>query len=124
MPAEEDVIGPPVKLFQYRQAREDLAAGPSDWIVEKIMGHRRGPNGDPVFEVLWEGATDTTWEPLANFFHRYNPMVIEYCRNQDIEVPMVEYLHRHPPEDDAMVAAMRVAKGRASKLQWEEPPQS
>jgi hypothetical protein len=119
----EDTIGPPVKLYQYRQAREEVAVGPTEWNVEKILRHRRGPRGDPVFEVLWEGAKETTWEPLASFFHRYNPQVLEYCRKHKVEVPLVEYLLRHPPEEDVLLATVgTVDTVGTRKVQWEEPP--
>ena len=120
-PHVADPIGPPVKLYQYRQAREDIAVGPSDWNVEKILGHRRGPNGDPMFEVLWEGSKQTTWEPLCNFFHRYNPMVIEYCVVKKLNVDLLKYLAAHPPDDDAMVAEVLAAQKRLG-ICWEEPP--
>lgn len=119
----EDPIGPPVKLFQYRQAREDVEAGPHDWIVQKITGHRRGPNGDPLFEVLWEGSKQPTWEPLRNFFHRYNQMVIDYCRDNRINVDLMDYLRRNPPDDeDAVVAHVMAEKVAETGVSWEEPP--
>ena len=91
--------------------------------MQKITGHRRGPNGDPLFEVLWEGSKQPTWEPLHNFFHRYNQMVIDYCRDNRINVDLMDYLRRNPPDDeDAVVAHVMAEKVADTGVSWEEPP--
>ena len=119
----EDPIGPAVKLYEYRQAKEDNDMGHGEWILKRILGHKRGLNGDPIFHVQWDGSDQTTWEPLYNFFHRYNDTILDYMKTNNVTLDLIDYLHRHPPDDEAAVAAAMIDTSRKLRLEWEEPPQ-
>ena len=71
-------LGSPVKLFHFKQARQDSATGIDEWNVEKVIGHRKLANGELEFRVKWETSPDLTWEPLHHFFHRYAQPIVEY----------------------------------------------
>ena len=116
-----DPLGPPVKLYQYRQAKQEVAVAPDDWLVEKILGHRRGPTGDLEFHVQWEGSRQKTWEPLAHFFHLYNKDVVDYCHAKKLDVDVMSYLARNPPTD-VTVAQLLATKAEQLGMCWEEPP--
>lgn len=38
-----------------------------DFVVHKIMDHRRNDDGSLSYLVCWEGFGDQTWEPACHF---------------------------------------------------------
>jgi len=48
------------------QEETDGAESEPEFLVEEIVGHRRGKGGRGEFEVKWEGEWPSTWEPRSN----------------------------------------------------------
>ena len=48
------------------QEETDGAESEPEFLVEEIVGHRRGKGGRWEFEVKWEGEWPSTWEPRSN----------------------------------------------------------
>jgi hypothetical protein len=98
----EDVFSDkPLRLFHFRQAIQDSVMAANEWEVEGIEGHRQGEDGFPEFCVKWAGYEERTWEPLKNFFHRFNRLVLAYCDKKKVKVPdVLGYLYHHQPGMD------------------------
>ena len=64
----------------------ELEAGPDEWDVEAIVGHRIGPTGAPEFLVRWKNwdPSDLTWQPWTDFFPRYNEDFLRYCAEKGV----------------------------------------
>jgi hypothetical protein len=102
----------PLKMFHCRQAVQDNGTAADDWEVERIEGHRPGDDGYPEFCVKWVNFEERTWEPLRNFFHRNNMLLLAYCDKKKVQVPdVLGYLYRH--QSDAAV----------NNITWDEAPQ-
>ena len=117
-------LGSPVKLFHFKQARQDTATGIDEWNVEKVLKHRKLANGELEFQVKWETSPDLTWEPLHHFFHRYSQPIVDYFQAKGIKEDVMAHLARHPPEATAAIAAVMAAMEKQDELsmEWEEPP--
>ena len=90
--------GDPVPLFYHRRTVVDVEAAPDEGVVEKIIGHRIDKDGKWWFKVKWEGfpESDSTWEPINHFFHRYSAPLIAYERRHNLDVNVVKYLSPEP----------------------------
>ena len=117
-------LGSPVKLFHFKQARQDSTTGIDEWNVEKVLSHRKLANGELEFRVKWETSPELTWEPLHHFFHRYSQPIVDYFREKGIKEDVMAHLAKHPPEATAAIAAVLAAKDKAEELSmdYEEPP--
>ena len=97
----------PLKLFHFKQAAYDLDVAVDEWEIERLLSHRRLPNGEYEFLVQWAGCdrSQAQWEPVGNFFHRYAEPFVHYCRSNDLlsTVNVLQHLAAHPP---AVVAAV------------------
>jgi hypothetical protein len=113
---DEALLGKPIKLFKFRQAKPEEAVGITEWNVEEILRHRQRDDGDLEFEVRWEGSPDLTREPIEHFFHRFSMFIVEYFKKRKLRVDVMDYLHRHAAETE--VAAVL----RSMELEWEDPP--
>ncbi|KAK3316079.1 hypothetical protein B0H66DRAFT_560303 [Apodospora peruviana] len=54
---------------------------PEEYVVEKICSHMIGDDGEPLFEVKWEGyekKSDRTWEPEDNLKENASVILTEY----------------------------------------------
>jgi hypothetical protein len=95
---EDELLGEPVKLFQYRQAVRETELAPDEWLFDKITNHRRDANGDWEFLVKWQDSEQSTWEPLGHFFHKYADAFIKYCHEHRLRPDVIDHLLRHPAE--------------------------
>ena len=73
-----------------------------EWVVDKIVAHRRNGAGDLEFHVRWLGSEELTWEPVGHFFQRYAVDFIAYCREKGLNVDVIDYLARHPADAAAV----------------------
>ena len=128
----EDIYsGRPLALFHYKQAAPELDLAVDEWVVDKIVAHRRNGAGDLEFHVRWLGSEELTWEPVGHFFQRYAVDFIAYCREKGLNVDVIDYLARHPADAAAVRAdplAIRVldallAPREENALQWQAPPE-
>ena len=92
----DEVLGKSVPLFYHRRTVQDPEAAPDEWIVDEVIGHRVEPDGTVKFLTKWRGYEDATWEPLGNFFHRYNSDIVRYCAEQGLGLDLVEALSQQP----------------------------
>ena len=60
--------------------------------MDKILGHRTDSKGRNEFLTKWVGWQDATWEPIGNFFHRFNAEIVTYCKEHGILPELVEQL--------------------------------
>jgi hypothetical protein len=137
---QDELLGKPVKLFQYRQAVPEVDLAPDEWFVDKIINHRRDANGDWEFLVKWQDSEQSTWEPLSHFFHTYADHFIKYCHEKRLRPDVIEHLLRPPAEVAVLkrdpvtvrvVRAIQVALRDAMDPElpqqscqiWEEPPE-
>ena len=90
--------GNPVPLFYHRRTVTDLEAAPDEGIIDKITGHRVDRDGKYWFRVKWEGLSDSdsTWEPINSFFHRYSAPLIAYGQKQNISLNIFKFLSPEP----------------------------
>jgi len=122
-----DDIGPPVKLFRFKQARVEPPTGMDEWNVDKVLGHRRR-DGELEFNVQWEGSSEHTWEPLHHFFHHYSQPIVDYFKEKGLKEDVMAHLARHPTEASAVWASAftknptEEAKQEEWPEEWEEPP--
>jgi hypothetical protein len=114
-------LGPPIKLFHFKQARQDPPTGIDEWNVEKVMGHRRR-NGELEFHVKWEGSPDCTWEPLHHFFHLYSQPIVDYFQEKKLKEDVMAHLAKHPTEVASAFLAAITREPFDSFLAWEDPP--
>ena len=115
-------LGPPIKLFHFKQARQDPPTAIDEWNVEKVLGHRRR-NGELEFNVRWEASPECTWEPLHNFFHLYSQPIVDYFREKGLKEDVMAHLARHPPEVATAVLAVASRDSCVPGLVWEDPPE-
>jgi len=125
---KEDVFNDqPIALFHFKQAISDIEAGIQEWEVEAITRHKV-ENGELKFLVKWANHEDQTWEPVGHFFHRYSKEFVRYCANKDLNVDIIDYLHRHPISDDEDAAEIRQivtnvdGKQISAEMEWTDPP--
>ena len=136
---EDELMGKPVRLFQYKQAVAEADLAPDEWLVETIKAHRRTADGEWEFLVKWQDNEQCTWEPLGHFFHQYAEDFVNYCRDHHLRPDVVDHLLRHPAEvavlkqTPVMVQVVRAiqevladgvrAEAAGSRIRiWEEPP--
>ena len=82
--------GDKTPLFYHRPKQISLPTGLNeDFVVDKILGHRKAPRGNGVqFKVRWRGydASGDTWEPASHFLPRYNVVWADYCKKHGIVI--------------------------------------
>ena len=63
---------------------------PDEWIVDRIIKHRRRPDGQLEFLVRWQGFTsdDDTWERAHHFLPRVNVDWLAYCQKHKLDLPL------------------------------------
>ena len=136
----DDELGEPVKMWRFIRTREPLEeeAVADEWLVERILRHRRsGDGGEWELLVKWKGSMQTTWEPLRSFIDRYNQQLVDYAHAKGISggIDVLAYLKKNPVEMEAAVLAVEADEKRR-RLQrdadsaprrgvdsWEEPPE-
>ena len=79
-------------LFFHKRTTQDPDATPEEWEVEKILDHKISENGQKFFLTKWQGWEGTTWEPIGNFFHRYNAELVDYCQKHKLCPELVQDL--------------------------------
>lgn len=97
---EDTVYGDPIPLFYHQRTVVDPEAQPDEWVVEKILRHRIGPDGNLEFYTHWRGYSeeDSSWEPVRHFIHRYATDLVKYCREHNLRVDLTRYLRDSPME--------------------------
>ena len=96
---EDRVGGPKVDLYHHVTGYKALETQPDEWDVQKIMRHRRKPDGTWEFLTRWENtpAGEETWEPGASFVTRYCGEFAKYLRAHRLDLGLSEVL-RAPPQ--------------------------
>ena len=61
-----------------------------EWVVDKIIKHRKRPDGQVEFLTRWQGysAEDDTWELAPQFLPRVNLDFVNYCRKHKLDMPI------------------------------------
>ena len=79
--------GKPLPLNYYQKNDTDENWQTDEWEVEKIMNHRCKPDGTYEFLTQWKGydSSDSTWEPLGHFFHRYSEDLVKYVEMKTLK---------------------------------------
>jgi hypothetical protein len=95
---EEIFVGSPTPLFFHQRTVLDPSAAPDEYEVDKILRHRRDEKGNYEFLTKWKGfdVTDSTWEPIGNFFHRYSSDFVKYVVQHKLSINVPSYLLSHP----------------------------
>mgnify|MGYP001199940300 CR=1 FL=1 len=66
---------------------------PHDWIVDRVIRHRKGKDGRTEFLPKWEGDQGESWEPLENFL-TINSDWFQYCKDKGFKFNLVSTLAR------------------------------
>ena len=74
------------------EGEEQSAATPDEREVHQVLAHRTELKGRSEFLTKWVGWQDATWEPIGNFFHRFNAEVIIYCKEHGMLPELVDQL--------------------------------
>ncbi len=98
IPYQDDkFLGRPTPLFYHQRTVPDIEAQVGEWVVEKVLKHRKTPKG---FEFLtqWKGfpIDEATWEPPGNFIHRYSSDFVEYLQKNKLSLDLTKYLSATP----------------------------
>ena len=80
------------------KAAELPEVGVDEWLVEGIDGHRVNSRGKLEFLTRWQhwDPSDRQWEPLGSFFPQYNPDLVKYCREKNLQVDLLSQFPRAP----------------------------
>ena len=75
---------------------DDAAASPDEWVVDKIVKHRKRPDGQMEFLTRWKGFTadDDTWELAHQFLPRFNLDWVQYCKKHKLDLKF-QHLFEH-----------------------------
>lgn len=89
--------GNPKPLFYHQRTVPDPDATPDEWIVDKILDHR-GQDSDLQLLTKWEGygADEAIWEPIGNFFPRFNADAIRYAKQHGLPLDVTKFLPDTP----------------------------
>ena len=95
----DEFNGQPKPIFWHQRTVPDAEATPDEWNVNEVLDHRVR-KGEMQFLTQWEGygANEAVWEPIGNFFHRYNPEPIRYAKKRRIPLHVTKYLSDQPHE--------------------------
>ena len=75
-------------LHYFHGKAPDLVLAPEEYIPERYLDLRMGPNGVQEVLVKWQGyTTDPTWEPLSAFF---SPELKEFCDSRRLKIRMTK----------------------------------
>lgn len=89
--------GEPIPLYYHQRTVVDPDAEPDEWRVDKILSHREAADGSGLqFKTKWEGSDRVTWEPVGNFFSKYNSDFVAYCQNHNLLNDLTKYLSPTP----------------------------
>ena len=91
----EPIVGEATPLHHHMMS-EDLedTASPDEWVVEKILNHRKRGDGTLEFLTRWQGfkPEDDTWEPASNFLQRVSVDWLKYCKHHKVDFTVMQYL--------------------------------
>ena len=81
--------GPSWPLHYQKLTPDDAVAEEDQWIVEKILKHRRRQDGTWEFLTRWEGygAEGDQWEAASAFLPVVNTIWLDYLKKHNIVVP-------------------------------------
>jgi len=99
-PFRQDVMeGQKFPLHYFRLTPAEEVGHENEWQVEKILKHKKTPNGH-MFFTKWEGypLSEATWEPVNHFFHRYSAPFVNYCLANGLkdQVDVLSHLSHRP----------------------------
>ena len=96
----EEGTGKPTDLYHFLPTYQPVEVVPGEWNVDRILRHRKGPDGKIQFLTRWEGAgpKEETWEPADSFILHYCYEVVQYCKEKGLKLDLVQYLKPHPSE--------------------------
>ena len=88
--------GPSWPLHYKKLTPDDAPAEEDQWIVERILRHRRRRDGSLEFLTRWEGygAEGDQWEPAASFLPVVNTIWLDYLKDNNIVVPPAQMVQR------------------------------
>ena len=95
------VTGESIELYHFQPGYHIEGNTPDEWDVDEILEHKL-INGKLLFRVRWENADPqaTTWEPVENFFHRYNWKFVHYCCQKGLHIDVAKHLRDKPSEEE------------------------
>jgi hypothetical protein len=71
--------------FHYYQPSMAPGSAVEDWVVDKVLKHRK-QKGKLQWLVLWKGYTTPTWEPLESFLSGIQDDWLKYNRKKGLDV--------------------------------------
>ena len=77
-------------LYFYSKHLTEADEDEEEWVVEDLLGHRHGPDGNLEFLTRWKGFPPSadSWEPEAHFLTRvYNEEYLRYVRARRLPGP-------------------------------------
>jgi len=86
---EPPVFGKGVPLFYFKRTVPEEDSFHDEYIVEKILAHRKNPKtGEWEFLTHWVGfdESESTWEPFGSFLHRINYDVFKYADSKKLPI--------------------------------------
>ena len=89
--------GEPKPLYFHQRTVPDPDAAPDEWNVDTILDHRE-KDGKFEFLTKWEGygTEEASWEPIGNFFQRFNCEAIRYAKQHNQPLDVTKYLSDRP----------------------------
>ena len=97
----DTITGRSYELYTHKRGIAPLGVEPDEWLVQDILGHRRGKNGQWEFLTHWEGydRSEATWEPTGNFILRFSAPWVRYCHIKGLYPEMTKILRSIPREE-------------------------
>ena len=89
------VVGLATPLHHHMLTEDsDEKAAPDEWIVEKILSHRKKQDGSVEFLTRWQGykPEDDTWEPAKHFLQKVNIDWLKYCKQHKIDFTVMQHM--------------------------------
>jgi hypothetical protein len=74
--------------------QDDEAAAPDEWVVDKILNHRKKADGTVEFLTRWQGyqPEEDTWEPVKHFLQKVNIDWLSYCKLHKIDFTVMQHM--------------------------------
>ena len=89
------LVGPSTPLHHHMLTEEsDETVSPDEWLVDKIIAHRKKADGSLELLTRWKGfkPEDDTWEPARHFLQKVSIDWLYYCKAKKIDFTVMQHL--------------------------------
>ena len=92
--------GPSWDLFYTNKDAPTDPALEGDYLVERVVRHRKNKEGALEFLVRWAGygSEEDTWEPVSSFLPSFSQPWADYCRRLKLHVDVLNHLGVAKPQ--------------------------